>query len=73
MQLTWPKNASKAVLFRREPRPSTPFINAWLSFLGFGLLEPAIMYTPSPYAGGVFRIKRLSKIVKRNVFKNYNR
>jgi hypothetical protein len=42
-----PKNASKAVLFLEEPRPSSPFMKIWLSFRGLGRFWPASMYTPS--------------------------
>jgi hypothetical protein len=41
--LTCPKNASIAVLFLTDPNPSSPFMNAWLSFLGLGRSGPAIM------------------------------
>lgn len=51
-----PKNANIAVRFFDDDRPSDPFMNNVLSFLGLGLSWPDIMYTPSEYAGGVFRV-----------------
>lgn len=42
-----PKNANIAVRFFDDARPSEPFMNNELSFLGLGLSWPDIMYTPS--------------------------
>ena len=46
MSPTCPKNVCIAVLFLRDPRPSLPFINAWLKSLGLGLKKKNELYLP---------------------------